>query len=107
MLLTRNIPSDSLAQGTPGAHVANRPKLNQCLKSSCGHLHNLTVVASNPMSALGQKQTFTRLQPMSALPPKADMDQHRGDVRFVPKADIGTLTDVRFTAQSGVALVAK
>ena len=26
---------------------------------------------------------------MSALPPKADMDQHRCDVRFVPKADIG------------------
>jgi len=25
---------------------------------------------------------------MSALPPKADMDQHRCDVRFVPKADI-------------------
>src|SRR5215471_15527484 len=25
---------------------------------------------------------------MSALPPKADMDQHGSDVRFVPKADI-------------------
>src|SRR5215471_1141362 len=25
---------------------------------------------------------------MSALPPKADIDQHRCDVRFVPKADI-------------------
>src|SRR5262249_7865651 len=25
---------------------------------------------------------------MSALPPKADMDQHCRDVRFVPKADI-------------------
>ena len=25
---------------------------------------------------------------MSALPPKADMDQHGRDVRFVPKADI-------------------
>jgi hypothetical protein len=25
---------------------------------------------------------------MSALPPKGDMDQHRCDVRFVPKADI-------------------
>jgi hypothetical protein len=25
---------------------------------------------------------------MSALPPKADMDQHARDVRFVPKADI-------------------
>jgi hypothetical protein len=28
------------------------------------------------MSALGQKQTSLRLQPMSALPPKADMVQH-------------------------------
>jgi hypothetical protein len=25
---------------------------------------------------------------MSALPPKADMDQHGRDVRFVPTADI-------------------
>ena len=25
---------------------------------------------------------------MSALPPKADMDEHGRDVRFVPKADI-------------------
>src|SRR6516164_5219763 len=31
------------------------------------------------MSALGQKQTFTHLRPMSALPPKADMD---GDLQF-------------------------
>jgi hypothetical protein len=28
---------------------------------------------------------------MSALPPKADMAQHGDDVRFGPKADIGTL----------------
>jgi len=28
---------------------------------------------------------------MSALPPKADMDQHVRDVRFVPKADIWVL----------------
>jgi len=27
------------------------------------------------MSALGQKQTSRHLQPMSALPPKADMDR--------------------------------
>ena len=40
------------------------------------------------MSALGQKQTSRHLQPMSALPPKADMDQHDCNVRFVPKADI-------------------
>ena len=41
---------------------------------------------SNPeplMSALGQKQTFKALYPMSALPPKADIDER--DVRFVQK----------------------
>jgi hypothetical protein len=38
----------------------------------------------------GQKQTSEHLRVMSALPPKADMDQHDRDVRFVPKADIGT-----------------
>jgi hypothetical protein len=41
-----------------------------------------------PMSALGQKQTWMHVRVMSALPPKADMDQHGRDVRFVPKADI-------------------
>jgi hypothetical protein len=25
---------------------------------------------------------------MSALPPKADIDERNGDVRFVPKADV-------------------
>jgi hypothetical protein len=30
---------------------------------------------------------------MSALPPKADIAQHDGDVRFVPKADIAPLVD--------------
>jgi hypothetical protein len=40
------------------------------------------------MSALGQKQTFNDACPMSALPPKADIDQHGRNVRFVPKADI-------------------
>src|SRR6516162_11188430 len=39
------------------------------------------------MSALGQKRTFRNVAPMSALPPKADMDQSGCDVRFVPKAD--------------------
>jgi len=32
--------------------------------------------------------------PMSALPPKADMDQHGRDVRFVPKADIQLLRSI-------------
>jgi hypothetical protein len=41
-----------------------------------------------PMSALGQKQTLGKARLMSALPPKADMDQPGCDVRFVPIADI-------------------
>ena len=40
------------------------------------------------MSALGQKQTFAVHQPMSALPPIADMCGALDDVRYVPKADI-------------------
>jgi hypothetical protein len=40
------------------------------------------------MSALGQKRTFPRVRPMSALPPKADIEGRQFDVRFVPKADI-------------------
>jgi hypothetical protein len=43
------------------------------------------------MSALGQKQTSAHVRSMSALPPKADIDQHRRDVRFVPKADINAV----------------
>jgi hypothetical protein len=42
-----------------------------------------------PMSALGQKRTFSHLRPMSALPPKPDMDRHGRDVRFVPLAEVG------------------
>jgi hypothetical protein len=38
---------------------------------------------------LGQKQTFRQLKTMSALPPKADVAQHVGNLRFVPKGDIG------------------
>jgi len=39
------------------------------------------------MSALGQKRKFKRLQPMSALPPKADIAEHCRHVRFVPIGD--------------------
>src|SRR5262249_54282465 len=42
---------------------------------------------SRVMSALGQKRTLRGVRPMSALPPKADIAEHRRDVRFVPKAD--------------------
>jgi hypothetical protein len=40
------------------------------------------------MSQMGQKWTLHSIRSMSALPPKADMDQHGRDVRFVPKADL-------------------
>jgi hypothetical protein len=43
------------------------------------------------MSALGQKQTSGQVCGMSALLPKADMDQHSRDVRFLPIADIRRL----------------
>jgi hypothetical protein len=41
------------------------------------------------MSALSQKQTFAVHQPMSAIPPKADMCGATRNVRYGPKADIG------------------
>jgi hypothetical protein len=44
------------------------------------------------MSALGQKRTFCDAEAMSALPPKADMDQRALNVRFVPLADIPCLS---------------
>jgi hypothetical protein len=50
----------------------------------------VSVHGSNPqlrMSALGQKRTLKRLHPMSALPPKADINERYCHVRFVPKAD--------------------
>jgi hypothetical protein len=40
------------------------------------------------MSALGHWRTLKRFQLMSALPPKADIPERQGHVRFVPKADI-------------------
>jgi hypothetical protein len=47
------------------------------------------------MCAKGQKQTLKRLHPMSALPPKADIVRHGGNVRFVPKADIRSCFEPR------------
>jgi hypothetical protein len=41
------------------------------------------------MSALGHKRTFGLFIAMSALLPKADIVHGGGNVRFVPKADIG------------------
>ncbi|MGB8091079.1 MAG: hypothetical protein WCF62_10335, partial [Pseudolabrys sp.] len=42
--------------------------------------------SAQPMSALGQKQTFAMQNVMSALPPIADMCGAARDVRFVPIA---------------------
>jgi hypothetical protein len=39
---------------------------------------------------LGQNQTWRSENAMSALPSKADITGREADVRFVPKADIGT-----------------
>ena len=39
-------------------------------------------------AALGQKRTWDCRSLISALPPKADIVQHGGNVRFVPEADI-------------------
>src|SRR5689334_7092683 len=38
------------------------------------------------MSALGHKRTWLQVRSMSALPPKADIAERDGHVRFVPKA---------------------
>src|SRR5262249_47348318 len=46
------------------------------------------------MSALGQKRTSAHVQGMSALPPKADIDQDGWNVRFVPIADIRRLITI-------------
>ena len=46
------------------------------------------------MSAFGTKRTLRHVHLTSALPPKADMDQHGCDVRFVPKADISSVWKV-------------
>src|SRR5262249_20420484 len=44
---------------------------------------------------------FNLLAAMSALPPKADIDQHGHDVRFVPKADIEPLHSITSSARVG------
>jgi hypothetical protein len=48
------------------------------------------------MLQLGQKQTFSNLRRMSALPPKADIGCACRDVRFVPLVEVqaGALGDL-------------
>jgi len=45
---------------------------------------------------------FTSSLAMSALPPKADIDQHSRDVRFGSKADINGRPLVRFRPDSAI-----
>ena len=65
---------------------------------------------TEPMSALGQKRTFTHLRPMSALPPKADIrtwPELRATApaawRYSPRsaARLIRVSNVRFTPNSG------
>ena len=44
---------------------------------------------------------------MPALPPKADIDQQGGDVRFVPKADINRVRRASSLASSFAAEASK
>jgi len=46
------------------------------------------LIAGSRASALSHKQTLKRLHLMSALPPKADIAERDGNVRFVPEADM-------------------
>jgi hypothetical protein len=42
----------------------------------------------SPMSALGQKRTLRLINPMSALPPKADIAEPKEHVPFVPLSEL-------------------
>jgi hypothetical protein len=49
------------------------------------------------MSALGHKRTLRRVQPMSAIPPKADIRPRDQDVCFGPCVDGSELARTFFT----------
>jgi hypothetical protein len=51
------------------------------------------------MSALGQKRTWDCRSLMSALPPKADIVRHGGNVRFVPKAEVAAIRSEELIVQ--------
>ena len=52
---------------------------------------------------LGRKRPSKRFHPMSALPPKADIIRHGGNVRFVPLSDICTEHEVRYSITSSAS----
>jgi hypothetical protein len=59
------------------------------------------------MSALGQNRTLTLVQPMSALPPKADIGTQSRNVRFVPKADMIAYSITSSARASSVAGISR
>src|SRR6516165_8831673 len=77
---------------TKAGTTPNRTRLQQGFPTG-GMGPTGILLGNNPqdrMSPLGQKQTSRHLQPMSALPPKADIRGRHCDVRFMPKADMRT-----------------
>jgi hypothetical protein len=52
---------------------------------------NLRIPAAAGWGGIHRSRSMSDGCPMSALPPKADIVQHGGNVRFVPKADIDGL----------------
>src|SRR6516164_1350030 len=83
----RSMMNSRRSMGFPRAegHAGQLKEYHILDRELCGRWH---LGGPQLMSALGQKQTLGRARRMSALPPKADMDQQGCDVRFVPKAGI-------------------
>jgi hypothetical protein len=57
-----------------------------------------------PDVRFGSKADMTLETVMSALPLKADMDQHGWDVRFVPKADITSYSIISSAVASALPI---
>jgi hypothetical protein len=58
-------------------------------------------VVSQLMSQLGHKRTSHQVRAMSALPPKADIVQRGGNVRFVSLGETGAIRLPRRRTRSG------
>jgi hypothetical protein len=70
--------------------VADRRDETDRLIHACERSASRRILLST--SGMGQKQTCRFETAMSALPPKADMAKRDRDVRFVPIADMFTLS---------------
>jgi hypothetical protein len=51
------------------------------------------------MSGMGRKRTLKYVRPMSALPPKADIQCDTRNIRFVPQADIRQIYSITSSAR--------